>query len=153
MPRIFWPNKLKEAHGPSPSTLHSSLKAEDNRSSAAPSRLLAVGSKETVTLVSDVETRSTDIPCCLNTWNASAKKPTWCHIPGLSIETNVMPFLIAIALTCAALSPTLADTTVPSSCGACVAYTCNGILYWRTGSTQRGCKTFAPLLAISCASS
>ena len=30
--------------------------------------------------------------------------------------------------------------TVPSRPGAWVAYTCSGILYWRTGSTQRGCK-------------
>ena len=40
------------------------------------SRVLAVGSSDTVTLVSEVETRSTDMPCCLKIWNASARKPT-----------------------------------------------------------------------------
>ena len=60
-----------------------------------------------------------------------------------------MPFLIAMALTWAALSATLAETTVPSSSGAWVAYTCSGILYCLTGRTQRGCSTLAPLLAIS----
>ena len=108
-----------------------------------------MGSKDTVTLVSEVDTRSTDSPSCLKIWKASARKPTWCHIPGLSMETSVMPFLMAIALTCAALSATFADTMVPSRPGAWVAYTCNGILYCRTGSTQRGCRTLAPLLAIS----
>ena len=43
------------------------------------------------------------------------------------IDAPVPP--AAIALSCAALSATFADTTVPSRPGACVAYTCNGILY------------------------
>jgi len=47
--------------------------------------------------------------------------------------------LIAMALTCAALSATFADTTclrVPALRG----YTCNGSLYCLTGSTQRDAK-------------
>src|ERR1700716_3617243 len=129
MPRIFWPSRLNEAQGPNISTRHKAHKAAVRFASAEPSKVLAVGSSDTVTLVSDVDTRSIDNPCCLKTWKASARKPTWCHIPGLSIETKVIPFLMAIALTCAALSATLADTTVPSRPGACVAYTCKGIWY------------------------
>ncbi len=121
MPRILWPNRESEAHGPSNSTRHSSPSAAVSRPSAAGSSVLAVGSSDTVTLVSEVEMRSTDMPCCLKIWKASARNPTWCHMPGLSIETSVMPFLIAIALTCAALPATFAEMTVPSSPGACVA--------------------------------
>ena len=83
--------------------------------------MFAVGSRDTVTFVSEVEIKSTDMPWSLKIWNASARKPTWCHIPGLSIETSVMPFLMAMAFTWAALPATSALITVPSKPGACVA--------------------------------
>ena len=81
------------------------------------SSVLAAGSSDTVTLVSEVETRSTDMPCSLKTWKASARKPTWCHMPGLSREIRVMPFLVHTALTCAAPSNPSAVRTVPSISG------------------------------------
>ena len=55
--------------------------------------MLAVGSRETVTLVSEVETRSIESPCLLKHAKASARKPTCCHIPMESIRTSVMPRL------------------------------------------------------------
>ena len=67
----------------------------------SPSSVLAAGSSDTVTLVSEVDTRSTDMPCSLNTANTSARKPTWCHMPGLSSEISVMPLRLQTAFTCA----------------------------------------------------
>ena len=119
----------------------------------AASIVLACGSSDTVTLVSEVETRSTDSPCALITWNASARNPTSCHMPGLSSETSVMFFFTQTAFTLAELSCGVALMCVPSRSGVCVAYTNRGMPCTRTGNTQRGCSTFAPLLAISCASS
>ena len=72
---------------------------------------------------------------------------------GLSMEISVIPFLSAIALTWAAPSPAFWEMTVPCRSGIWVAKTCKGMPYWRTGSKHRGCRTLAPLLAISCASS
>jgi hypothetical protein len=74
-------------------------------------------------------------------------------MPTVSIETSVMFFLMVTALTCAAISPPCAVITVPSSFGVWVAYTYKGMPYCLTGMMQRGCRTFAPLLAISWASS
>ncbi len=73
---MLWPNRLSDAQGPKISTRHNSPSAALSRARAAGSSVLAVGSKDTVTLVSEVEMRSTDMPCCLNTWKASARNPT-----------------------------------------------------------------------------
>ena len=105
-----------------------------------------------MTFVSDVDTRSTDMPCSLNTANTSARKPTWCHMPGLSSEMSVMPLRLHTAFTCA-VAPDSPVISEPSRSGVCVAYTYKGIWYWRAGSRQRGCSTLAPLVAMSCASS
>ncbi len=102
---------------------HSSERSAVSRSIAAASMLLACGSSDTVTLVSDVETRSIDMPCSLKIWNASARKPTSCHMPGLSSDTSVMPFLTHTALTLADESAVVAAMCVPSRSGTCVAYT------------------------------
>ncbi len=115
------PTRLTAAHGPITSTRHSRPRSATSASSATLSSEFAAGSSDTVTLVSDVDTRSMDKPCCLNTANASARKPTECHIPTVSIEMSVMFFLIVTAFTCAATSPPCVVMTVPSSFGVCVA--------------------------------
>ena len=115
------PTRLTEAHGPITCTRHSRDSSATSSATRALSSVLAAGSSETVTLVSEVDTRSTDMPWLLNTWKASARKPTWCHIPGLSIDTSVMPFLVHTALTWAPPSAPSAPSTVPSSSGAWVA--------------------------------
>src|SRR3954462_12110526 len=99
------PTRLTEAQGPITCTRHSRDRSVTSALSKVLSNELAAGSSDTVTLVSEVETRSTDMPCCLKTWKASARKPTWCHMPGLSSETSVMPFFVQTALTWAPPSP------------------------------------------------
>ena len=70
-----------------------------------PSSALAAGSSDTVTLVSEVETRSTDSPWSLNTAKASARKPTWCHMPSVSIDEQRDALLDANRLdACAAIA-------------------------------------------------
>src|SRR5689334_7701081 len=96
------PTSETEAHGPMTYTRHCRDRSEMRSPSSVRSSELAAGSNDTVTLVSEVDTRSTDMPCSLNIWNTSARKPTWCHMPGLSSEISVMPFLVQTALTCAA---------------------------------------------------
>src|SRR5204862_6836643 len=104
---------LTEAHGPITCTRHSRDRSATRATSRELLMELPAGSNDTVTLVSEVDTRSTDMPCCLNTWKASARNPTWCHMPGLSSEMSVMPFLLHTAFTCA--PPSLsALSTVPS---------------------------------------
>ncbi|MFO1408771.1 MAG: hypothetical protein U1F06_00095 [Steroidobacteraceae bacterium] len=147
------PTRLTDAHGPITCVRHSCPSSAVSRSSAAPSSVLACGSSDTVTLVSEVDTWSTERPWRLNTWKASARNPTSCHMPGLSSETSVMPFLMHTALTCAAPSVPPALMCVPSSLGVCVANTHSGMPPILAGRMQRGCSTLAPLLAISCASS
>ena len=96
------PTSETEAQGPMTCTPHSFDRSRCSLPSNSPSSVLAAGSSDTVTLVSEVDTRSTDMPCSLNTANASARKPTWCHMPGLSSEISVMPLRLQTAFTCAA---------------------------------------------------
>ncbi len=147
------PTRLTAAQGPITSTRHRRDSAVTNASTVRLSSAFAAGSRDTVTLVSEVDTRSTDSPCSLNTAKASARKPTWCHMPSVSIATSVMPFLMQTALTRAPPSPPVAVITVPCTSGIWVACTEIGMAYCLAGRMQRGCSTFAPLLAISCASS
>ncbi len=147
------PSSDSEAQGPSNWTRHNVDRSSTSAARDAASSALASGSSDTVTLVSEVDTRSTDRPWRLKTWKASARKPTWCHMPGLSMDTSVMPLRNAIALTCAPPSAGCELMTVPGAAGLWVAYTCSGMPRWRTGRMQRGCSTLAPLVAISCASS
>ena len=109
------------AQGPMTRTADSLARSACNLPSNSPSRVFAAGSSDTVTLVSDVDTRSTDMPCSLNVANTSARKPTWCHMPGLSSEISVMPLRFATAFTCAEPSPTSPVISVPSRSGVCVA--------------------------------
>ena len=115
------PTRLTEAQGPMTLVRQSGARSRCSASSTSAPSALACGSSETVTLVSLVETRSTDNPWRLKTANASARKPTWCHMPGLSIATSVTPFLTQTALTCAASPAGVSLMCVPSSCGAWVA--------------------------------
>ena len=147
------PTRLTDAQGPISCTRQSWPRSRCSAASDPASSVLACGSSVTVTLVSDVETRSTDMPWSLKTWNASARKPTWCHMPGLSSDTSVTPFFTQTAFTCAESLTGTAVSSVPSSSGAWVANTYSGIWYWRAGRMQRGCSTLAPAVAISCASS
>ncbi|MBV6417674.1 MAG: hypothetical protein CMLOHMNK_02404 [Steroidobacteraceae bacterium] len=110
------PTRLTEAQGPITCTRHRSDRASVSEARMSGSSVFAAGSSETVTFVSDVETRSIERPWSLKTWNASARNPTWCHMPGLSSDTSVMPFLTHTALTCASLPP-CALTTVPTRSG------------------------------------
>ena len=96
------PTRLTEAHGPITCTRHRRERSATRSATRVLSSVLAAGSSDTVTLVSEVDTRSTDMPCSLKIWKASARKPTWCHMPGLSSDTSVMPFLVHTAFTCAA---------------------------------------------------
>ena len=59
---MFCPSMLNEAHGPMISARHNALKLSVKRSSVPLSKVLAAGSKDTVTLVSEVDTRSTESP-------------------------------------------------------------------------------------------
>src|SRR5262245_34930415 len=101
MPRILRPTSDTEAQGPMTRTADSFDQSRCSFPSNSPSSVLAAGSSDTVTLVSDVDTRSTDMPCSLNTANTSAMNQTWCHMPGLSSEISVMPLRLQTAFTCA----------------------------------------------------
>src|SRR5246127_4199416 len=146
MARMLRPTRLTDAHGPITCTRHNRERAATRPATWVLSRVLAAGSSDTVTLVSEVDTRSTDRPWSLNTWKASARNPTWCHIPGLSMEMSVMPFFEQTAFTCAPPMLLSAESTVPGRSGAWVAYTCSGMPYCRAGRMQRGGSTLAPLV-------
>ncbi len=74
-----------------------------------------------MTLVSEVETESIDRPCRAKTVKASARKPTSCHMPTVSIEISVMPLREEIALTCGPPAAPTAEITVPGASGRSVA--------------------------------
>ena len=115
------PTRLTEAQGPMTCTRQSRDRLVTNSLNSVLSSVFAAGSSDTVTFVSEVDTRSTDMPCSLKIWNASERKPTWCHMPGLSREISVMPFFVQTAFTCAPPSAPSALRIVPSNSGACVA--------------------------------
>ena len=70
-------------------------------------------SMDTVTFVSEVETRSIETPCWAKHANALARKPTSCHIEVLSIEISVTPLRVEMPFTCGSDSCVTADTVVP----------------------------------------
>ena len=75
---------------------------------------------ETVTLVSEVETRSIDTLFSLNTVNARARKPTSCHMRTPSIAMSVSPLRMHMPLIWGSTSGVTEEITVPSSSGAVV---------------------------------
>jgi hypothetical protein len=92
------------------------------------------------------------MPCARKQSNASARKPTWCHISIDSIEISVMPVRCEIALSCGLSSPGAFEITVPSHSGCAVHFKNNGMPEARTGEMLRGCNMPPPADAISCAS-
>ena len=114
---------------------------------------LTPGSRVTVTLLSDVDTRSTDSPRSEKQRKASARNPTSCHMPSVSMDTSVMRLRPEMALTRGASLPARDVTRVPGSSGWFVHSTLSGIPCRRQGLMLRGCRTEPPVDAISCASS
>ena len=111
----------------------------------------SLGSSETVTLVSAEPIRSTDRPWRRKRSKMSARKPTDCHMPTVSIDTSTMPLRRLIALTpgTGAASPSM---RVPGNSGRVVSRIAIGTPLTRHGPSERGCSTLAPVVAISCAS-
>ena len=114
--------------------------------------VFADGSRDTVTLVSEVLTRSMLRPTDLKTAKASAKKPTVCHIPTVSMLTKMTPRRIEMAFTPAPSPAPSALMIVPSSSGFGVQRMLMGIRPSRHGGMARGWRTFAPMVATSWAS-
>ena len=96
MPR---PTSVIAAHGAITFTRHTSARSAHSASSTLVVTRFSLGSSDTVTLVSDEPIRSTDRPWRLKRSNTSARKPTCCHMPMLSIDTSTMPLRRLIALT------------------------------------------------------
>ena len=111
------------------------------------------GSSDTVTLVSDEPIRSIDSPCRLKRSNTSARKPTCCHMPIDSIDTSVMPLRELIALTLGAVAAPSRRSRCRRGRGGSVSLIASGTRGFAQRTDQRGCSTFAPVVAISCASS
>ena len=96
MPR---PTSVIAAHGAITLTRQTSARSADSASSTLVVTRFSLGSSDTVTLVSDEPIRSTDRPWRLKRSKMSARKPTCCHMPMLSIDTSTMPLRRLIALT------------------------------------------------------
>ena len=118
------------------------------RSSTSPlsvsgSRVFACASRDTVTFVSEVETRSMESPQARIRSNASARKPTSCHIPSVSSVTSTTFVLTEIALSPGWESPPADETTVPSDSGSSVLRMRIGIPESRTAGMHRGVQDLA----------
>ena len=150
MPR---PTSVTAAHGPITFTRQTCSRSAQSADSTSVDTRFSLGSSDTVTFVSAEPIRSTESPCRLNAANTSARKPTCCHMPTDSIDTSVMPVRALIALTLGAPPAANGPISVPSSAGRFVSFTQSGTRASRNGERQRGCSTFAPVVAISCASS
>ena len=72
-------------------------------------------------------------------------------MPMPSIDTSTMPLRRLIALT-PGTAATLPSIRVPGSCGRLVSRMRIGTPLSRQGLIERGCRTLAPVVAISCAS-
>ena len=120
---------------------------------AAGSTALAPGSRDTVTLVSEVDTESIDNPWRAKHAKTSARKPTCRHMLTVSIETRVMPRRDDTALTSGPLAGPTLEITVPAASGRSVHRTCSGMPCRRSGGIDRGWRTCAPVVASSWASS
>ena len=150
MPR---PTRESEAVGAMTRGSQNTARSASTALSAASSRALAPGSRETVTLDSEVETESTDRAWRAKTSKARARNPISCHIPSVSMEIRVMPLRDEIALTCGPATGPESEITVPGTSGRSVERTCSGMRCRCNGGIDRGWSTLAPMLAISCASS
>ena len=74
-------------------------------------------SMETVTLVSDVEMKSTDTPFSAKAPKARDRNPTSCHMPTVVMETSVMPLRMQMPFTCGSTSSVTDEITVPAISG------------------------------------
>ena len=148
MPR---PTRVIAAHGAITLTRQTSARSALNASSTLVLTRFSLGSSDTVTLVSDEPIRSTDRPWRLKRSKMSARKPTCCHMPMLSIDTSTMPLRRLIALTPGTVTAQ-ASMRVPGSSGRPVSRITSGTLASRHGAIARGCSTLAPVVAISWAS-
>ena len=151
--RIPRPTRVIAAHGAITLTRHTEAKSPHNNCSVSALIKLLLGSKEIVTLVSELPIKSILKPWRLKAAKTSAKKPTCCHIPSDSMLTKVRPVRTETALTLALCAKSRAPIAVPEKCGRVVSLIHIGTENSRTGPKQRGCRTFAPVVAISCASS
>ena len=129
------------------------------RSSLERNRAISAGvsasgsvSSVTVTLLSEVETRSTESPRSPKQVNTSLRKPTRRHIPSVSSDTSGTPLRSMTALTCALSDSSAGPTRVPGSSGCSVERTVMPIRVSRSGAIDSGCSTPPPEVAISCAS-
>ena len=75
---------------------------------------MASASNETVTVVSDVATRSMEISWFAKHRNASARNPTCCHMPRVSMVTSTVSRLTEIAFTLGVPSSAKAQIMVPT---------------------------------------
>ena len=151
--RILRPTRLTAEQLEITRTRQSFSRSSTRDSSTSSDNIPSEVSMDTVTFVSDVETRSTDTPLSLNAAKALARKPTSCHMPTPSIEISVSPLRIQIPLTCGSTSSVTDEITVPAMSGEAVLRINKGMSNSRTGVKQRGCKTVLPADASSCASS
>ena len=148
MPR---PTSVIAAQGAITFTRHTCARSAASAWSTLPVTRLSLGSSETVTLVSDEPIRSTDRPWRRKRSKMSARKPTCCHMPMLSMDTSTMPSRRLIAFTPGTVAA-LASMRVPGASGRMVSRMRIGTPASRQGPMERGCSTFAPVVAISCAS-
>ena len=128
------------------------LSSSSKRTRVSASRRFPSSSSETVTFVSDVETRSIDSPQRSKAANAFARKPTSCHMPTVSIDTSTMLFLQEMAFSCTGPSGAPPWMTVPSMSGKAVLKTRMGMARSRSARMQRGWRTLLPVAATSWAS-
>ena len=117
-----WPTSVMAAQSLMIATLHNLRRSSASASMAARLVTFCAVSIETVTLLSEVEIRSTEMPCSRKQLNASARNPTWCHISMDSIETSVMPLRCEMALSCGWSSFCAFEMTLPSHSGCCVHF-------------------------------
>ena len=148
MPR---PTRVIDAQGAITLTRQHFDRSSDSRASTSVLTRFSLESSETVTLVSDEPSRSTDSPCSRKMSNTSARKPTCCHMPTVSIDTRTMPPRRLIALT-PGTPPATSSITVPGRSGRVVSRIASGTPASRQGPSARGCSTRAPVVVISCAS-
>ncbi len=148
MPR---PTRVMAAQGAITLTRQTSARSAESDASTSVVTRFSDGSSDTVTLVSAEPIMSTDSPWRLKRSKMSARKPTCCHMPMLSIDTSTMPLRRLIAFT-PGTGSAASSMRVPGRCGRSVSRISIGTPLLRHGRSERGCSTLAPVVAISCAS-
>jgi len=119
MARIILADQLTAAREANHCNRHSCDSSPTKASTAARVSVLAAGSSDTVTLVSEVET-SPPTSRDSEYLEGIGEKANRVPLPTVSIDTNENTFLYPDALTCAPPSPPCAVMTVPCNSGVCV---------------------------------